>query len=82
MATHCSILAGESHGQRSLVASVHGVAKSQIQQTQCIYVKTNLAIYPTFSLPFYIRKPVPYLCEDFLTQYKCQDPPKKALMVR
>ena len=28
MATQSSILAGEFHGQRSLVATVHGVAKS------------------------------------------------------
>ena len=28
MATHSSILAGESHGQRSWWATVHGVAKS------------------------------------------------------
>ena len=28
MATHSSILAGESHGQRSLQATVHGVEKS------------------------------------------------------
>ena len=28
MATHSSTLAGKSHGQRSLVATVHGVAKS------------------------------------------------------
>jgi len=28
MATHSSILAGESHGQRSLAATVHGVAES------------------------------------------------------
>ena len=28
METHSSILAGKSHGQRSLVGSVHGVAKS------------------------------------------------------
>ena len=29
MATHSSFLPGESHGQRSLVATVHRVAKSQ-----------------------------------------------------
>ena len=28
MATHCSILAGEPHRQRSLAATVHGVAES------------------------------------------------------
>ena len=28
MATHSSILAGESHGQRSLAATVHKVAES------------------------------------------------------
>ena len=31
MATHSSILAGNSQGQRSLQATVHGVAKSQTQ---------------------------------------------------
>ena len=29
MATHSSILAWEFHGQRNLVAAIHGVAKSQ-----------------------------------------------------
>ena len=29
MVTHSSILAGESHGQRTWWATVHGVAKSQ-----------------------------------------------------
>ena len=29
MATHSSILAGKSHRQRSLVATVHGVTKSR-----------------------------------------------------
>ena len=29
MATHSIFLPGESHGQRSLAATVHGVAKSQ-----------------------------------------------------
>ena len=28
-ATHSSVLPGESHGQRSLAATVHGVTKSQ-----------------------------------------------------
>ena len=31
MATHCSILAGKSNGQRSLAGTVHGVAKSWTQ---------------------------------------------------
>ena len=31
MATHSSILVGEFHRQRSLVATVHGIAKSKTQ---------------------------------------------------
>ena len=31
MATYSSILPGKFHGQRSLVGTIHGVAKSQIQ---------------------------------------------------
>ena len=31
MATYSSILPGTFHGQRSLVGTIHGVAKSQIQ---------------------------------------------------
>ena len=31
MATHSALLPGKSHGQRSLVATVHGVSKSRTQ---------------------------------------------------
>ena len=31
MATHSNITSGESHGQRSLASSVHGMAKSGTQ---------------------------------------------------
>ena len=31
MATHSSVLAGKSHGQRSLVGYRHGVAKEQLR---------------------------------------------------
>ena len=31
MATHSSILLGESHGQRSLAGYIHGVAQSRTQ---------------------------------------------------
>ena len=33
MATHCSILAGEYRGQRSLAAIVHGVAENRTQMS-------------------------------------------------
>ena len=31
MATHTTILAGEFHGQRSLVGTVHGITKNRTQ---------------------------------------------------
>ena len=44
-----------------------GLKESDAANTECIYVKTDLTIYPTFSLPLYVHKSVLYLCEDFLT---------------
>ena len=42
MATHCSNLAGKCHGQRSLVDSVCGVAKSQTG------LSTHALFFPLF----------------------------------
>ena len=39
-------LPGESHGQRSLVATVHGVAKSRTQLSTCILTHTHIHTHP------------------------------------
>ena len=50
MATHSSILAGKSHGQRRLTGyTVHGVAKGQRRLSNQAHIQFSLTLY-TFSM--------------------------------